>query len=152
MYYFYIYRSIRQKNSSSHLEMLDFDKNYNYTNNLNNSGMPRERARRQYTPNPTLTRNSETNSTVMTNTTYFDDSYIYDTIPDNFSPNVYDELSFTRPIGDLLTHYHSTATVDCNDDYLVPKTLNYNSNTGFYIPAPFYRPRSTTNQPVITII
>ena len=151
MYYFYIYRSIRQKNSSSHMEMLDFDKNYNYTN-LNNAGIPRERAQRQYTPNPTLTRNSETNSTVMTNTTYFDDSYIYDTIPDNFSPNVYDELSFTRPIGDLLTHYHSTATVDCNDDYLVPKTLNYNSNTGFYIPAPFYRPRSTTNQPVITII
>ena len=99
---------------------------------------------------------SET-STVMTNLTYFDESCIYDTIPD--IPNVYDELSFTRPIGDLLNHYHSTTTVkylqDPNDDYLVPKTLNFNSNNGFYFPAPFYRQRSTTtraNQPVITVL
>ena len=138
--------------------MLDFDKNYNYTNLNINPGMSWERATSQYIPNPTLNRNSETN-TVMTNTTYFDESCIYDTIPDNIPPNVYDELSFTRPIGDLLTHYHSTTTVkylqDPNDDYLVPKTLNFNSNNGFYFPAPFYRQRSTTtraNQPVITIL
>ena len=139
--------------------MLDFDKNYNYTNlKINhNPDMPWQRGTSQYIlPDSTVKRNSET-STVMTNLTYFDESCIYDTIPD--IPNVYDELSFTRPIGDLLTHYHSTTTVkylqDPNDDYLVPKTLNFNSNNGFYFPAPFYRQRSTAtraNQPIITVL